>query len=50
MRELIPQFEKECIAPNIVNKLSLYEMQCLGLTGRSAIMNVLNMGMKDHMS
>ena len=37
MRELI-QFEKECISPNIVNKLSLYEMYCLGLTDRSAVM------------
>ena len=37
IRELIPQFEKESISPNIVNKLSLYEMQCLELTDRSAI-------------
>lgn len=40
MRELIPQFEKESISPNIVNKLSLYEMQCLGLTDRSVIMKL----------
>ena len=41
MRELISQIEKECISPNIINKFSsLYEMQLLGLTDRSAIMKL----------
>ena len=40
LERLIPTFEAESISPDIVCKLSLYEMNCLGVTNRSHVMNL----------
>ena len=40
LERLVSTFESENISPDIICKLSLYEMNCLGVTNRTDIMNL----------
>lgn len=40
LQRLIPAFEREKITPDIVCKLSMYDLKCLGLTNRAEIMKI----------